>query len=208
MSNPKPSRKALDTRKRLLKSAVSLFSRKGYDGTSVDEIVARAKVNKRMVYHYFGNKEGLYREVLREVYALLGDTELRTMREDLPPEETICQLVRAYFEFLESHPEFVNLLLWENLSGGRHLQDNGSLSKAPVMAALQKTIQAGVESGRFRKGIDARHLLIHLIGLCLVYFSNRHTLSSSMQMDMSSQSTLRDGLEQVLGLIRAGLIRH
>ncbi|NDC63342.1 MAG: TetR/AcrR family transcriptional regulator [Planctomycetia bacterium] len=57
------------TRSRLLAAGVKLFAARGFHGVAVDEIVAAARCNKRMLYHYFGDKEGLYVEVLRTVYA-------------------------------------------------------------------------------------------------------------------------------------------
>ena len=53
------------TRSRILAAALAEFSSKGFAGARVDAIARRAKGNKRMLYHYFGDKEGLFRAVLR-----------------------------------------------------------------------------------------------------------------------------------------------
>ena len=52
------------TRERILAAALREFSDKGFAGARVDRIARRARVNKRMLYHYFGNKESLFREIL------------------------------------------------------------------------------------------------------------------------------------------------
>ena len=126
------------TKEKLLKVAIDLFSEKGFDGATVDEIVNAAKVNKRMVYHYFGSKEAIYREALKEVFSRLQNVELETIHPEDSIEKTLEDLVRAYFVFLAGNPDFVNLLLWENLGKGRHLQPElVALSKAPILGGVK-----------------------------------------------------------------------
>ena len=59
-----PARDPARTRERILAAALQEFSAKGLAGARVDAIARRARVNKRMLYHYFGDKEDLYREIL------------------------------------------------------------------------------------------------------------------------------------------------
>lgn len=195
------------TRERLLIAAIRLFSEKGYDGISVDEIVHAAGANKRMIYHYFGSKEIIYREVLREVFGRLTGVELAIVKPDEPLEPALEALVRAYFDFLACNPEFVQLLLWENLSQGRHLKTMGNaLSKAPILEVLHQVLQRGIQEGRIRAGFDTKHLLINLIGLCLIYFSNRYTLTQSVDLDIRSPRVLEAGVNQVVRLIKYGIL--
>ena len=53
------------TRRRILDAALKVFAECGFAGARVNEIAHRAATNKRMLYHYFGDKEGLFRAVLR-----------------------------------------------------------------------------------------------------------------------------------------------
>ncbi len=62
--NRKRPRDAEATRAALLERATREFADRGYDGARVDEIAEAAGINKRMIYAYFGDKEGLYRAVL------------------------------------------------------------------------------------------------------------------------------------------------
>ena len=106
----------LPVRTRLLQAATRLFAQTGYRGTTVDEIVAEAKVNKRMVYHYFGDKERLYHAVLTEAYRGLETVEVEALSHTQNIDELTGAMVRSYFDFLSAHPEFVRLLLFENLT--------------------------------------------------------------------------------------------
>lgn len=198
-------------RERLLSEARRLFAAAGYDGVTVDAIVNAAGVNKRMVYHYFGNKEGLYGAVLTRVFEELQMFEEKFFApcgNGQKPDEAIAAIVETYFSFLMSHPEFVRLLLWENLQEGRHLALVGkTVSKSPILGYLDSILLEGAKSGEFRADLDARLVLISLIGLCLVYFSNRHTLSLTVGLNLSSPKVLREAGKHTVSLLLEGIRR-
>lgn len=194
------------TSDRILKTAIKLFAAKGYDGVSVDEVVKAAKVNKRMVYHYYGDKAGLYAAVLAKVYSRLAEVEADVFRDKPSVATALEGIVRAYFQFLQTTPEFVSLLLWENLQGGAHLKNLGeALSKAPILEALSKVIEEGITTRQIRADIDRRHLLIHLFGLCQIYFSNRHTLKRSVGLNLDDPKVLEEGIASVIALLKSGI---
>src|SRR5438128_4832402 len=109
------------TRARLLKSAIRLFAARGFHGVSVDQIVAAARINKRMVYHYFGSKESIYQAALHEVYGRIEDVEFHALENGVAPREKLNRLLKSYFVFLDDNPEFTQFLLWENVEKGRHI---------------------------------------------------------------------------------------
>jgi len=199
--------RAAETRQRILQTAVRLFARKGYDGASVDEIVAQANINKRMVYHYFRNKDGLYAAALEEVFERLAGVEAQIFQDHPSADAAMERITLAWFEFLRSNPEFTALLHWENLQGGRHLKTlPPSVSKAPLLEQLGRVIDDGIASGQIRPEIDRRYMLINLIGICMVYFSNRHTLSHTVGLDLEDPETLREGVRHAVSLIRHGIL--
>lgn len=193
----------------MLEAAIRLFSARGYHAVAVDEIVAVAHVNKRMVYHYFGDKKSLLQAALAEVYGRLECVELQAVGGEEPPRRKLTRVLRGYFEFLDQNPEFVRLVLWENLERGRLLaKGRHSLSKNPFLKRLGQIIQEGMASGDFRGGIDIPHLLIHFIGLCFIYHSNRYSLTQSVGLDLSDPKVKARGLKQVLQLVFEGIDGH
>lgn len=205
-SAPAPRKRSVPVRDRLLQAATKLFARSGFSGTTVDEVVSLAGVNKRMVYHYFENKEDLYREVLAEVYRSLDTlgADVAIKGKDLAA--ITSQMVRLYFEFLDTNPEFVRLLLWENLNHGKGLKGNGArVAKDSMVNALDQVLQEEINARRIRPGMDARHLLISLLGLCQIYHSHRYTLSRALGMDLSSPKVLQDGIRHVTRLLLEGI---
>lgn len=194
------------TRRHLLKVAIKCFSRSGYAGTTVDSVVAAAGVNKRLVYHYFGSKQKLYAAVLREVYGSLEQVEFSAINEAERPEQALCELLDAYFRFLREHPEFVRLLLWENLNDGRVLRESGRiLNKDPFLSRMRGIVAAGRKTGTFAQDIAPRHLLTAMIGMCFIYHSNRYTLSQALGLDLADDAELDRGLANARRLLCQGI---
>lgn len=198
-----------ETQSRLLKTAVRLFARHGYHGVSVDAIVSACKVNKRMVYHYFGSKENLYRECLLTVYQRLETQELAVMDNPEDPEKVLTEVIRAYFSFHARNPEFVRLLLWENLNNGKAIAKvKRLLSKHPALSGLRRVLELGVEQKKFRGDIRAEELLIQIIGLSFIYHSNRHTLSQALSLDLASPAVQNRGRDAAIQLVLDGIRLH
>lgn len=200
------TRKGEKSRQRILDTAICLFAEKGFTGISVDEIVNVANINKRMVYHYFGSKEKLYQEALAAEYSKLEALEIKTLHPEEPIKKVLGDIVSAYFSFLQANPEFVQLLLWENLNKGRNLdQMEIQLSKIPMLDLLVEAVNAGKKTGTVRQEIDPRFLLISLIGNCMIYCSNRYTLSQALNIDLGSPRILNQAKKAVTDLLLDGI---
>lgn len=194
------------TRRRLLQAAIKLFSSLGYHAVSVDQIVSSARVNKRMVYHYFGSKEDIYEAALLEVYGRIETVEFTALEGGGSPREKLHRLLEEYFQFLDQNPEFVRMLLWENLEKGRHSAGRlHHLSKNPFLERFREVVERGVKEGQFKKDLDVTHLVIHFIGLCFIYHSNRFSLSQSLSTDLADPKVKARGLEQVIALVFDGI---
>jgi AcrR family transcriptional regulator len=205
-STPPIQRNPDRTRRRILQAAIRLFSRHGFHAVSVDQIVGLARVNKRMVYHYFGSKDALFEAALVEVYKRIETIEFHAIERGRSPREKLSRLLESYFEFLDDEPEFTRLLQWENLEKGRHLtKENHLLTKNPFLERFRGIVQDGIASGEFRRDVDVPHLLIHFIGLCFIYHSNRFSLSQSLEMDLGDPRVKERGLNQVLRLVFDGI---
>ncbi|HOI54434.1 MAG TPA: TetR/AcrR family transcriptional regulator [Phycisphaerae bacterium] len=198
------------SRRLLLEAAIDVFGRSGPEAASVDDICRRAGLNKRMVYHYFGSKEGLYREALRTVYDEFAGVEIALAHMLLPPEELLETLVRRYHAFLAEHPESVRLISFENLHGGRvarQLALEGK--KAQIATALQLALQKGQAERRFREGIDATELLVSIFSLCFFYFSNQYTMGQFLGLDsLAHRTDMESHIRHVVSLLLHGIARR
>lgn len=159
-----------------------------------------------MVYHYFGNKEGLYREVLLNAYGQLEKMEIANQSGQQNPVDSVRGLFDTYFTFLSNNPDFVRILLWENLTEGRLIRRQGQiLSKSPVLGQLASVISDGVAQGVFRPDINVPHLFINLVGLCFIYHSNRFTLSQAVDIDLADPEVISQARSHASSLLFRGI---
>jgi len=194
------------TRRRLLEAGIEVFAERGPEGASVSMIVAAAGVNRRMLYHYFGSKEGLYEAVIRHVYGEFCSIEVELAHVLLPVEELLRRMIRAYYEFLASHPRHVRLLSWENLRDGRAMRKSDATSmKAPILQALRIALERGQEEGRFRTDGDVKQLLISCMALSFFYFSNQYTVSQALGVKLTSREAIDARVQHVVGLVLDGI---
>ena len=197
------------TRGRILRAASQEFARHGFGGARGDRIAKRARSSERMVYYYFGSKEGLYRAVLEAAYDALGVAEQSLILDDKPPREALAHFCRFVWRWYAEHPEFIGVLTVENQLQGRHLRRSARLDTlvGPVLGMLGSLLERGVQAGEFRTGLDAAHLYVSIAGLGYFYLSNRHTLSAVLGRDLAEPQALeahwRASEEMVLRYVSA-----
>lgn len=207
MSDVKP-RDAEATRARILSAARNEFASLGLAGARVDEIAARAEANKRMIYHYFGNKEGLFKAVLEDAWMGIRDAEQALDLDHLPAEEALERLVRFTWDYYLENPEFIRLVNSENLHEARHLKSSERVRAASrrLVGQVQSILNRGVKDGTFRPGIDPVQLNITIAGMGYYYLTNRFTGSLLYERDLMSEAALKERIEHnvdtILRLVR------
>ena len=199
-------RNAQKSRQRLIDAAIEVFSRHGPKGATIDEICDTAKLNKRLAYHYFGNKEGLYKEALRTIYNQFFDLEVELGSMLLPAEELLQVLVTNYYAFIHANPNFVKMISYENLNYGRSarklkLPD----SKSSIFTALELALKKGQAEGRFRSDIDIPDLLMTIPGLSFFYFSNQHTMKQFVPGVSSARPNIERRIRHIVDLLLHGI---
>src|SRR5206468_9871426 len=107
-------RNADATRVKILQAALNEFSERGLTAASTDDIAERCGVNKRMIYYYFGSKEGLYLAALESVYENLVILEREIEVEHLDPPAAIAAIVNLKIDYYVANPDFISFLSMEN----------------------------------------------------------------------------------------------
>lgn len=210
---PAPAPRARDaesTRRNILDVATEEFAAKGLSGARVDEIAARTHTTKRMIYYYFGSKEGLFAAVLEEMYDGIRAAEAGLELDGLPPEEAVRRLVETTFDHHAAHPEFVRLVAVENIHDASHLaaSDTVRARNDAVIGLLRRLLARGEAAGAFRPAIDPLDLHILINSFCFHRVSNRHSLGVIFGQDMTAPARQaahrRLIVEAVLRYLRAG----
>ena len=206
-----PARRPRDpdrTKRDILVAAREEFVEFGLDGARVDRIAERAGANKRMLYHYVGNKELLYARVLLDAYRDIRDGEAGLHLGELPPERAMEELVGFTFDHFRRNPWFLRLLATENIQRGafvRRMPEIRTLH-SPLIAQIADVLAAGEAEGIFRHGVDPVQLYITIAGISYFYMSNIHTLSAIFEAPLAADSEMAarraHGIEVVLGYLR------
>ena len=189
---------------RILKAAEMEFAEKGFYGARVDEISASASINKRMIYAYFNDKEGLYKQVLSSVYKRMEEVERELVERKLTGKQLIKEVVCSYFDFLQDNPTFVSILMWENLNQGRYLQElESSRVERSTIRYFIDELENGRQNGTFKKDIDPLHTALSLITVCFANFSNQYTLSKLFRADMTDKEIINQRKQHTISVMVA-----
>lgn len=191
------------TRARILDAATREFARLGLGGARVDRIAERAGANKRMLYYYFGDKEGLFRAVLEHTYERIRLAEQALHLLDVPPRDGVLLLVEFTWRYYLAHPEFLTLLNSENLHRARHLRRSRGIraTNSPVIATLAEILRRGEADGTIRGGVDPLQLYISIAGLCYFFLSNNHTLSAVFDRNLAAPAAREERLAHMREMV-------
>jgi AcrR family transcriptional regulator len=195
------------TRAAILRAATAEITAKGLTGARVDAIAERAGVNKRMLYHYFGDKDGLYLAVLEGTYAAIRNAEIGLNLTALDPIAGMRKLVLFTWAYLIGHPEFLSLLATENMHRARYLKKSKRIRRLhnPLVGMIEGLLTRGAQQGVFRAGVDPVELYISIAGLGFFYMSNRHTLSTIFGKNLNAPERLARRGEHMVEVVLAYL---
>lgn len=195
------------TKAAILRAARDEFCEFGLPGARVDAIATRARVNKRLLYHYFGNKEALYLAVLSDAYREIRRGEQQLALDRLDPDKAMEELVRFTFQHFLANPWFPRLLSNENLLNARFLKDLPEIPAlhAPLIGQIETILRRGAEAGLFRSGLDPVEVYIAIAGLCSFYVANMRTLSVIFERDLSDAARIAQHEAQSVSMVLAFL---
>ncbi len=191
------------TKEQILQAAFGEFAANGLEGARVDTIAERAQANKRMIYHYFENKEGLFQAVLERAYEEIRSREQELDMDERDPEDAIRELVVFTFNYFFERPEFIRLLNNENLYGAEHIRMSERIPElhSPFVDQLKSVLARGAQSGVFRTDVDPTQLYISIAGLCYFYFSNASTLGTIFGRDLLTPGARAERLKHVTDVV-------
>ena len=169
----------------ILDVATREFADKGYAGARVDDMAEAMRTSKRMIYYYFGSKDGLYIAVLEQAYRRIRAHEAGLHLDDLPPEDALRKLVAATVDYHRANPHFTRLVMTENIHRGEFLKRSSVIQKlnVPAIDAVHRIYQRGVKAKQFRAGVDPVDLHMSISALALFQVANKHTFSLIFKHD-------------------------
>ena len=193
----------------ILEVATAEFANKGLSGARIDAIAAATQTSKRMIYYYFGSKEGLYVAVLEASYKRMRNIEAELHLEDLAPEAALRCLVEFTFDHHSGNEDYIRLVMNENMERGAYLAQSKTIKGLNVTAieAIRQLYERGVASGVFRPGLEPIDIHASISALTFFNVSNQHTFGLIFKADARSPQSIAARrisiIEMIIRFVRA-----
>jgi AcrR family transcriptional regulator len=188
------------TRNEILEVATREFAARGFAGARVDEIAARTRTTKRMIYYYFGSKERLYIAVLERAYEAIRSHEREVDVDHLDPRAAVRRLAEVTFDHHQAHPDFIRLVSIENIHHAEHMAKSERLANlgSPALDLIARILDRGRSEGTFRRDVDPIDVHMMISAFCVFRIANRHTFRSLFDRDMMDPASA-DHYRRMLG---------
>ncbi len=191
------------TRADILEVATREFAEKGLAGARIDDIAQAMRTSKRMIYYYFGSKEGLYVAVLEEAYRRIRAIETNLHLEDLAPEAALRKLVAFTVQYQFANPDFVRLVMTENIHRAQYLATSKAIHavNASAIEGLRGVLERGVQAGVFRSGLDPVDVHMSISALSVFNVANKHTFCLIFQRDLDQAPVFNQRCDTIVELM-------
>ena len=197
------------TMEEILEVAMAEFADKGLAGARIDEIAAATRTSKRMIYYYFGSKDGLYLAVLEEAYRRMRTVESAQHLGDMPPVQALRHLVEFTYDHHRDNEDFIRLVMSENIHRADYLRQSRTIRQlnANAIDAVRELYERGCAERLFRTGLDPVDIHAAISAVSFFNVSNRHTFGTIFEQRASAGKAQTLGREHavqmILGLVLA-----
>ena len=188
----------------ILAVATHEFADKGLSGARIDAIAAATRTSKRMIYYYFGSKDGLYLAVLEEAYRRMRAIESDLRLDDLPPMEALQKLVAFTYDHHRDNEDFIRLVMNENIQRGDYLRQSRNIQQlnSQAIESVRALYERGVAQGVFRPGLEPVDIHSAISAFTFFNVSNRHTFGVIFQDKASTAKAQTLKREHVVDMIQ------
>jgi AcrR family transcriptional regulator len=191
---------------RILAAAENHFAEQGLAGARTDEIAAAAHANKAMLFYYFGDKRRLHRAVIENLLRQLRVLFDELAHSNLSPHQSLQNLLLGYMDFLANHPNYPRLLQRQAMESNRGFEWISREFLSPFQDTLNKTIEAGIKAGEFRR-VDARNAVFSILGMTIFYFVAARRFPQLFDGDAIAPRALAERKNAMLDLLMHGLLQ-
>jgi AcrR family transcriptional regulator len=195
-------KRAIKTKESILDAAIALFSKSGFHGTKIDDIASAANANKQRIYHYYGNKEALFRQVVQKAYESIFAADkdlLKLTEEDIPD---LSRLVIAhYFKYHRKNPAFRRILSWCNLES-KTLDHPMQTLESDSLKHLRSLYNRAQKIGIFSEACSFEAYLETIFAVSFFYFSNQQTMDSVLNMNLAHAKVQERMMNEMIEIIQ------
>ena len=199
IENPEPAR-------RILAAAERIFAARGLAGARTDEIAQAARVNKAMLYYYFGSKDRLYRAVFENLFGQAGRMIQAEMPAKASPRRMVLAFVEGYFKFRIDNPNYARLMQHMMMEDPKQFRWIAREHFEQGFRRMTRTIKTGIAQGEFQP-LNAEHAMLNIIAMIVFYFSGAPVTSVVLRRDALQAGAVEEHKRAVIDLLERGLFR-
>ena len=216
-TRPGRTRDAERTRQVIVNAAEAVFAEHGYDGARIDVIAQVSGYNKSLIGQYFGDKLGLYTEVLKRTNRDLTALQVRILAP-LLEQNTIAMsaetfrafltiAVQTMFDYLLDHPHFLRILTWEMAKGWQTYKQIVSHLQREDRDQFEQFFQQAEQAGLLRSGFTPLIQLAMITPICQSYLAYLPLYQVMLpEEDISSEEALSRACKHLVTFIVAGML--
>jgi AcrR family transcriptional regulator len=167
-----------DSRPAIFEAAAYEFAQRGYDAAGVDRIADKARVNKAMLYYHYGSKQGLYVEVLRDMFRAVGARTRAIAQGSDAAEVKLDAWIVTIVEEAAARPWFPPIMLREVASGAAHIDAETFGMMNAVYTSMHDIIVQGQRAGTFRE-VDPLMTYFTILPAILIFFARQRVLAAA-----------------------------
>src|SRR5688572_2411357 len=167
-----------DSRPAIFQAAAHEFAQRGYDAAGVDRIADKARVNKAMLYYHYGSKQGLYVEVLRDMFRAVGARTRAIAQGADVAEVKLDAWIVTIVEEAAARPWFPPIMLREVASGAAHIDAETFGMMNAVYTSMHDIIVQGQREGTFRQ-VDPLMTYFTILPAILIFFARQRVVAAA-----------------------------
>jgi TetR/AcrR family transcriptional regulator len=203
-----------DSKEKIIDTAIAVFAEKGKFGTRMEEIAARAGVNKAMVYYYFSTKENLYKEVILKIqtanFMFVADKIDFIMAHYSSPKDKLVECIKAHFEAVSKNTNYTKILIGALVNNPEYIHQAMESRLTETHIKLHKTLdlifKEGIEAKMFRD-IDPLQAQISIMGINLIFFIGKPIGQAMLDCPCEDEGEfLEQRINSVIDLILNGIM--
>jgi TetR/AcrR family transcriptional regulator len=203
-----------DSKEKIIDTAIEVFAEKGKFGTRMEEIAARAGVNKAMVYYYFSTKENLYKEVIQKIQAAhftFVTNKIEYIAANYTsPRDKLIESIKVHFEAVSKNTNYTKILIGALVNNPEYIhQAMENLLKeshTKLHKSLDLILKEGIDAKLFRN-IDPLQTQISIMGINLIFFIGKSIGAAMLDCPCEDEDKfLEQRINSVIDLILNGIM--
>ncbi len=196
----------MDKKEKIIRASVSLFSKKGYEGTSVESIAKKANVSKSSVFYHFGSKKNLYFKTLQWALYPFFATFSRELDAIDDPEEFVEKITGSYLEFINKKRNLVFIMVRDLLDGGKHFEVfvKGILEETGILKKTLKKFEEWKKQGRIKQ-LPPHQIMLNLFSMLYFPFIAEPALKYVFGLNPKQESFLKERKRALLEILLHGI---